>query len=351
VATSYRVAVVKWSNADGIAYVIGDELARLGHQPVPFKFDEAVPEGVDVVFSFAPYGEFLQIPLQLNRRNQDRRPVLIHWNTEGIPNPRLPWPLLAGVGLLRSWFGRLAHSERGPVRALINRPPLCYVNRKLHRFRFLGDNIYAYRRGWLHVLAEYSQVYTNLYRQHGIPAFFVPWGTHPSWYADLQLERDIDVFWMGTWRTRRRARLLHRVCKELEARGVCTYIADNVEHPFVFGETRTRFLNRAKITLNLLPTVHDNNFPHRFHMAAGNRSLVVSEPLWPHCPAYRAGQHYVAAAPEALVETIVYYLTHDDERRAIVENAYQLATQEMTLARSIRSIMEEAHARLAEHLG
>lgn len=66
------------------------------------------------------------------------------------------------------------------------------------------------------------------------------------------------------------------------------YVVDNVENPFVFGEERLRLLNRLTITLNLLPTWYDHAFPYRFHLAAPNRSLVVSEPIPPHCPRYQA---------------------------------------------------------------
>jgi hypothetical protein len=65
-------------------------------------------------------------------------------------------------------------------------------------------------------------------------------------------------------------------------------MADNEENPFIFGETRTAFLNRAKITLNITRTWYDDNFS-RFAYAVPNRSLVVSEPLLPHCPEYEAG--------------------------------------------------------------
>jgi spore maturation protein CgeB len=75
-------------------------------------------------------------------------------------------------------------------------------------------------------------------------------------------------------------------------------------------------------------------------MAMPNRSMVVSEPLLPHCPAYESGYHYVSAPIESLSETILYYLAQEDERLRIVENAYQLVTSKLTFYNSIKTIME-----------
>jgi glycosyltransferase involved in cell wall biosynthesis len=74
-------------------------------------------------------------------------------------------------------------------------------------------------------------------------------------------------------------------------------------------------------------------------MAAPNRSLIVSEPLLPHCPQYEAGVHYVAAPADRIAEAIVYYLENEDERLRIVENAYQLVTTSLTFRNSIQTIM------------
>jgi len=319
--------------------VISEELARLGHQVKWFKFNEAIPDGVDVVFSFAPYGRFLQIPRQLKNLPLKERPIFVHWNTENPPDLRLPWFIMSSIGACRSWLDRLNDSDNDWVQAAITIPPLSWVQKRMYKFRYVGDYHYAYGKGWIDILAESSEIYAQLHRQHGLPTIVVPWGTAQSWYADLNVERDIDVLWMGTRRTKRRSRLLDQMQAQLAAHGIQMYIADNIENPFVFDEERTQLLNRTKITLNLLPTWYDNAFPYRFHIAAGNRSLVVSEPLLSHCPIYEAGKHYVSTPVENMVESILYYLKHDDQRLQIVENAYKLVTTEMTFSNSIETIM------------
>ena len=140
---------------------------------------------------------------------------------------------------------------------------------------------------------------------------------------------------------------------DLRRRGIEMYVADNQEHPFIFGEERTRMLNRAKVTLNLTRTWYDDNFL-RFSIVLPNRSLLISEPLLAHCDDYIAGTHYVAAPRAQLGETIAYYVTHAAERQRIVDQAYQLVTETLTLKNSVARIMtalaalaQARHARAA----
>lgn len=346
------VAVVKWSDHDEIATAIHDELINLGYQAVYFRFDEAIPDNADIVFSFAPYGRFLPIPRQLASTPAEKRPIFVHWNTENPPCLRIPWFLIGTIGAFRSWVDRLNDSCNHWIRVLASKPPLSWINKRMLRFRYVGDYRYAYHKGWLDILVESSEIYTRLHSRHGLPAIFVPWGTSRNWYANLNLKRDIDVLWMGQRRNKRRSKLLDQVRQQLSACGVKMYVADNIENPFIFGEVRTQFLNRAKITLNLQTSWYDNIFPYRFHMAAGNRSLVVSELFLSHCSVYTAGTDYVSVPANNLVMTLLYYLEHDDKRFQIIENAYQLVTTELTFTNSIKAILEAVDkVRLAASTG
>jgi len=337
-APAYRVAVVMWKPYDGMAQAIAAALTQLGHTALPFVWQDHLPDDVDVVLSQGPYGPFLHVPRQLGALPPERRPVMVHWNDEGLPDPRLPWPVMSALGALRSGVGRLDDSPRPLVRGLAQRPPVRWIGQRMLRFRYLGDYHYAYRQGWLSLLVDFSTIYAELHQAHGLRAIAVPWGSIPDWSADLKLPRDIDVLWMGARATRRRAELLDRVRGELRQRGIEMYVADNEEHPFIFADERTRMLNRAKVTLNLTRTWYDDNFL-RFPIVMPNRSLVVSEPLLPHCAEYVAGTHYVAAPIAELAATIEHYLAHADERQRIVENAYQLVTTELTLANCVNRIL------------
>lgn len=243
------------------------------------------------------------------------------------------------IGAFRSWVGRLNDSENRLAGILMRYSPLRLVNSRMKGSLRLGDYFYARRNGWLDVFADISAIYSQNFSEHGLPTIHAPFAASPVWYADLGLERDIDVLWMGMRGTRRRSGILDRLEKELNARSVRFHIADNVRNPFIFGEARTRLLNRAKITVNILRTWWSEN-SLRFALAAPNRSLIVSEKVLPHSPAYKPGIHYVSTPVEKLAESILYYLEREEERLRIVENAYRFATEEMTFGNSVRIIME-----------
>ena len=116
-------------------------------------------------------------------------------------------------------------------------------------------------------------------------------------------------------------------------------IVDGVEHPLIFGAERTELLNRAKLTVSVLPRWYGSVLPHRFHMAAGNRCMVVSERELGHNPQLVEGRHYAAASSEKLADCVLYYLDHSKERMQIAENAYRAATEELTLGRSLSKIV------------
>jgi hypothetical protein len=331
-----RVAIASWVPGAEIGLAIQNGLCALGHQTTFFKAHSAVPRDADLVFSFGPSGRLLPILRQLSDAPLDQRPLCVHWNTEQIPDLRIPWGIVTRVGSLRSWaersFDRFSFLRRLPA--------LGHIRGKMTRFRYVGDYLYAYRQGWLDLLVESSEIYASLYGCCGVNVLFAPWGTAASWYDDLGVERDIDVLWMGKRRTKRRSQWIDRIRSLLADRGLTVCVVDNVERPFVYGEERNELVNRSKITLNLLPQWHDDAFSYRFHVVAGNRSLVVSEPIVCHCGIYRAGIHYVSVPVEAMVDTLVYYLEHDGDRQAITDAAYRLVTEQMTFSHSVRQVMQ-----------
>ena len=334
-----KVAIPHGSESDGIAEVISDELNALGYQTIHFQIGSLIPRKAEVVFSFGPYGNFLTIPRQLAKVPPGQKPIFVHWNTEGIPDLRIPWKIMSSIAGWRSWLGRVQNPRNGHPR-IPGAERLFSLNQtKMLRFRYLGDYYYAHRRGWLDIFADTSEIYAEIHRQHGLPTIVAHWGATPQWYKNLGLERDIDVLWMGTRGTKRRSVILDRVRSQLEANGVRMHVADGKENPFIFGDDRIYYLNRSKITLNITRTWYDDNFS-RIALAAPNRSLIVSEKILPHCPSFLAGTHYVAVPVEELAETILYYLEHEEERSRIVDNAYHLVTTKLLFRESIKSIMD-----------
>jgi len=337
----YRVAVPEWVENDGIAKMIGFELEQIGYNPVLFFFDRHIPEDVDYLLTFGPYNRILPIWQNNARIALSRRPVVIHWNTEGMPDLRIPPKVVRALGAMRSKIGRMGYSDSVFDHFLYSKRPVSNIDQSFKRYRFHGDYEYACRKGWLHVLSDTSHIYSQIRSKIGIPTLYAPWGASRRWYEDLGLERDLDVLWMGTRGSQRRSRILDQVFRELKLKGLNVYIADNEENPFIFGEERTRHLNRAKITLNITRTWYDDNFS-RFTMACPNRSLVVSEPVLPHCTEFKENVHYVSANIEDLANTIVYYLEHEEERRQIVDNAYELMMAELKFEKSLRKMFAAA---------
>jgi len=209
------------------------------------------------------------------------------------------------------------------------------------RFRYIGDYYRVHAAGLLDVFADSSAIYARWHATQGLQTVHAPWGGTRRWYRRLQLERDIDVLWMGGLNSRRRNRLLTKLCPELTRRGMSVYLADGLNNPFIFGDERIEFLNRSKITLNLTRTWYDDNFS-RFAIAAPNSSLVISEPMLPHSPRVIPGVHYAEAPIEQLADQIEHYLAHEDERQEIAENAFALFTEELSFSKSIADIMAAA---------
>lgn len=341
----YRVAVPEWVEDDGIANMIGFELERIGYHPILFFFDGNIPEDVDYLLTFGPYDRILPIWQNNARTAPGRRPVVIHWNTEGMPDPRIPPRVVQALGAMRSKIGRMGHSGSVIDHFLYSILSVFNLDQSSKRYRFHGDYDYARRKGWLHVLSDTSQIYSQIRSQIGIPTLYAPWGASRRWYKDLSLERDLDVLWMGKRGSQRRSRILDQIFRELKSRGLNVHIADNEESPFIFGEERTRYLNRAKITLNVTRTWYDDNFS-RFTMACSNRSLVVSEPVLPHCLELKENVHYVSAKIEDLADTIMYYLGHEEERRQIVDKAHALMMADLRFEHSLRRMFAAAKQHL-----
>jgi hypothetical protein len=337
---SCHIAVAQWTKGDGIAKMIRYELEAMGYEPVVFSFDQCVPEGTEILLTFAPWNKILPL-WQRSQESSSHPPVVIHWNTEGMPDIRIHPKIMRILGTLRSKIGRMGDSNQSFDRFLNTLNPVKRMDRMFHRYRYLGDYEYAYRKGWLHVLADSSNIYCQIRNKLGVPTVYAPWGASKFWYEDLGLERDIDVIWMGKRGSQRRGRILDQVCGELEANGLKIHIADNEVNPFLDQDVRTDYLNRSKITLNITRTWYDDNFS-RFSMAVPNRSLVVSEDLLPHCVEFKKGIHYVSSNVKDLTKTILYYLEHEEERKQITEDAYKMITTRLQFRTSLLKMLNAA---------
>ena len=338
-----RVGVIFWVKGDGVATLHSQIVRRLGYEAVDFFWNQQLPDCLDLILLFGPWGSMLPLTNQLIALPPAQRPKLVWWLSEQLPNPALPEWLRYGGGLLRTRLEQLAYVEcsdgswkqRGRLGKLLAS--------KATRFRYYGDLQWLKREGILTCVVQGSGVSKRLLAQRGFSVYSPPSPSYfPEWGADLRLERDIPVLWIGKVATRRRRRLLEQVENELGKVGVHVMRIDGERHPYVFGDERTVLLNRTKVVLNLLRAKWDNN-AMRFHLAALNRALVVTEPLLDQTT-YVPGLHLVETSVEQIPDRILHYLTHEDERQSITEQAYQLVTRtkrEDVIAVLLRDVLSE----------
>lgn len=333
--------VMHWDKHEGIAPLISRIINKKGYGVVDFVYDSNLPADVNVIFAYAPFGSLAPLVKQIVERPREKRPLLALWLTEPLPNPQIPEWLRRGIGTIRTTGENLAYRQSGDGTWQCNRRMLWFTNRAL-RYRYYGDLFWLQRQGILSVLAVTSRLNGDFLRARGFDPVVAYVGTHPEWYGDLQLERDISVLWIGKVATRRRRRVLNTVRQELRSRGIEILVVDGVENPYIFGYERTILLNRTVITLNLLREEYDDN-SLRYFLAAPNRSLIVSEPTLRHTP-FLPNVHLVEAPIEQLPDTVCYYLANEQARSKIVENAYQLATKSLTMENAVEQILQKVVA-------
>lgn len=305
------------------------------------KRDEPFPTDADLVLAYGPFtraSSMLPAARRLAALPRQQRPLFAWWLTEGIPDPRLPLPLVHLGSRIRLKLDRhlpLTHSNTRIARQLASG----------HRLRIFGELRWLQAHGVLDVLAVTSGARARYWQARGLKTIVVPLGYEERSYGKAEnLPRDIDVGFLGDLRSSRRARLLKQVSDDLDSRGIRVDVQNEL-----YGEARTRFLNRTRILLNILRAPQDF-VGQRFLLAGANKILVVSEPLQDSAP-FQNGEHIVAAPLGELADKVAFYLAHEDERIRLTENAYHLATRELTTKKMVARILQEAQSRRAIQQG
>lgn len=277
----------------------------------------------DLVLLCGTPGYYPRLRRQLKAMPKATRPLVAALHSEPLPPPRasgLPrWSSLSAVEIAKIllWDWRATD---------------IYTNAfKLRRMM---------REGTIDLLFPMSAEKLVYLREQGYPGWHVPYGYHPSMGRPLGLERDVDVLFLGDTRPPRRRRLL----AYLASQGVAVSVRGSWHDPALWGERRTRFLNRTRIL------VHLQRYPgklaaKRFILAMANGVLVISEPVYEPAP-FVDGEHFVMTPVEQMSEKIRYYLHHPDERERITRAAHRLVTGELTLQRSLQGMLDVIASRL-----
>jgi hypothetical protein len=145
---------------------------------------------------------------------------------------------------------------------------------------------------------------------------------------------------IGEWRIMRRRRMIAR----LQRSGVDVKAYGDWGNPEFWGDNRTRLVNRTRIFLNI------QRFPGEFSgarmiLGMSNKALVISEPMYDPSP-YVPGRHFVSATVDEMPKVIRYYLENATERERIAAEGHRFVTQELTMERSIQTLVRL----VSEHL-
>lgn len=317
-----KIGVVFWEPGEGLAGEASRSFSELGHEVTEFLSQGKLPENLDVIFAYGPFGSLVPLANQLLEIPKNVRPIFIFWQIEPLPNPNFPKRLAVLLAMLRSKAERLAF-ERNVENEWQLMSRRGWMTTRGFRFRYCGDLLWMQSEGILTLLVSGSPINNVYLREIGLYPYRTPTPSYrEGWGADLNLERDVPVLWLGKSATRRRRRNIQRVRKDLRDLGVELLVIDGVENSYIFGEARTKLLNRTCIVLNLLRKQWDNNSA-RLQLAALNRALVVSEPLQ-NQRGFAPGEHFIEVPVADLAGTIKYYLDHELEREQIAERAYEL---------------------------
>lgn len=270
----------------------------------------------DVLLSMGGGPHRLPLLREIKRNRKSARPLVVVWHFDPLPPPSstgLRWPLpsrweLARI-LLRRPYAFDVYTNYLYLRSLVKKRT--------------ADVLVVSTKGRVEFLAE-----------RGIPAYYVPLGYSPELGCDMGLPRDIDVLFLGDLLVPRRKRILNY----LRRRGIDVSVRGDFFDPSCWGESRKRFLNRTKIFLNI-PRLTGEFTGLRMALAAANKSLVVSEPMYNSAP-YVAGKHYVSARVQEMPQVIAYYLAHDEERERIANEAHRFVIEEMTMERSASLLLK-----------
>ena len=288
----------------------GYRVTQVSNQRLPLK-------RTDVLWILENANWFPAVCRQLQMIPRTERPFTVIWHSEPFPPPksaRLPAPRLH----LRE-IAKIVLGDRLATDAYSN-----YFRLRPLMEQGIPNLLLVSTPGRLQFLAE-----------QGIGSTYVPLGYHRAEHGyDMDMERDIDVLFLGALQIPRRKRLF----KKLRRSGINLMTKGSWSDPHDWGENRTRLLNRAKIFLNL------QRYPgelsgERLILGMANRTLVISEPIYEPGD-FVPGKHFVSATSDEMPEMIDYYLDHDDERERIAGEGHEFVTRQLTMERSISAILE-----------
>lgn len=294
-------------------------------------------DSFDVVLGYGPHnGSTLGFEWLHQRVSPGSpRPVFVWWVVENLPDPRIPDAVTRCLAGLRVTADRWIRHLRGDMGA-DDRQFTAGPFGAGQRYRIVGELRRLVAAGIVDLVFASGERRCELLRRHGIPAHPLFFGFASNFGSDLNLERDVQVAFLGQPGSRRRQRRLQKVAGGLKQRNIRLALNDGLSG-FLEGYGLIRYLNRCQILLNILRGSHDAVF-HRFLLAAANKVLIVTEPVTDYGP-FVPGEHLVVSSIEEMPGTVERLIRNEDERCKCVEAAYQLATCHLTMDSSVEKLL------------
>ncbi len=286
------------------------------------------------------YGPMQSMAWAIVRLSQSMQlPPLVVWFTEQVPSPQ---PNLAIYLAARARYlcEEIAHRHTMPI-WMLEKTPISAFLQRAGRLRALGEMLTMKSRGLLKLICVFTDTSWLFLRHYGLPVVVVPMGYHPQ-FGELHgdLEKDVDVVFLGSTRDKRRNEIFRELDNKLRAKGVNFVVKDgSPEHGYVFGKERTLLLNRSKIMLNIMRQPWDDPV-FRLLLAAPNSAMLLSEKLFATSAGpFQQGKHFAISDLENIVEAIEYYISNNDERSEIARQAFEFVTKELTMRNMAQRIL------------
>jgi len=302
-----------------------ESLTRCDCDVAPITDDSAdripPPNAWLVIFGNAAW--YPNVTRRLLATPRKRRPHVLIWHSEPLPPAR-------ATGLPAPWL-----NLREMAKIVLRDPRATDVYTNYHTLRKLHGE------GIPDVLVLSSRGRQEFLAERGMPGHFAPLGCDPSMGRDLGIARDIDVLFLGILDVPRRNRLL----AALRRQHIDLTTVGSWSDPSLWGEGRTRLLNRTKILVNLARTPSEFS-GYRLSLGMANKALVVSEPIYRPEP-FVPGTHFVMVPMDQVGAMIRHFLEAEDERRIMTETASRFVREHATLQHSTERIVRlmEEHER------
>ena len=226
------------------------------------------PDGIDLHVIYGPMAPIGSLLLRL--RGLPERPSVAVWYTEPLPPPQPIGALTAAVATRRTADALLRRGAHLP-----GAKQLEHLVDRAGRLRACAEITTLCQWGMLDLLAVFTKRHMQVFGAWGLPAEVIPMGACSSFGRLMDLNRNIDVAFIGSTRDRRRKPIVADLTRQLAAEGIRLVIKDgSPEHGYVFGFERAKLLNRTKVLLSVMRQPWDDPV-FRLLLAAPNGAMVL----------------------------------------------------------------------------